>query len=231
MNLELQEHQTDLEDLPQDDFYDGPEDYRALSSAAVASLVLGVLSILALLDWWLAVVPLFGAVMAVYALRQIGRHPEEFTGTGVARAGLVLSVLLLAVGWSRLGYIYATEVPDGFQRIGYDILQPDEDVRDQKIPPSAIELDGHKVFIKGYVYPDGQQQGITRFLLVRDQGDCCFGGNPKITDRIEVRLAAGQSMNFSPRLHKVAGVLRIKPTTTLAGLGGVYYHLEEAELR
>ena len=127
--------------------------YRALNSAAVLSLVLGVLSALAMLDWWLAVLPAAGSLLGIHARRKIARHPEEFTGKGLATAGLLLSVVFFIAGWSRLGYVHATEVPDGHLRISYEELQPDEKVLGQQIPPSAMELNGKRVFIKGYVFP------------------------------------------------------------------------------
>ena len=94
-------------------------------------------------------------------------------------------------GW--LTYDYLTEVPDGYERISYADLQPDPAQAGQVVPPSALELEGKKIFIKGYIYPGREKDGIRQFLLVRDQGDCCFGGNPKITDRIQVTLVEPQA--------------------------------------
>ena len=65
-----------------------------------------------------------------------------------------------------------------------------------------------------------QQQGLVQFLLVRDQGDCCFGGNPKITDRVLVQLADPAGTEFSPRLTKVAGRFRVQPAGTADLTGG-----------
>ena len=101
-------------------------------------------------------------------------------------AGIVLAVIFWGVGAGRQFYIYATEVPEGYERISYADLQPQPDEPPDRVPPDAKALDGKKVFIKGYVYPGQRQYGITQFLLVRDQGSCCFGGNPKVTDRILV---------------------------------------------
>ena len=70
-----------------------------------------------------------------------------------------------------------------------------------------------------------------QFLLVRDQGDCCFGGNPKITDRVLVQLAEPTGIDFTPRLTKVAGRFRVQPTGTADLTGGVLYHLDNACVR
>jgi hypothetical protein len=123
-------------------------------------------------------------------------------------------------------------VPEGFERIDYSVLQPLPDDPPNKVPPDALGLDGKKVFIKGYVYPGQRQYGITQFLLVRDQGSCCFGGNPKVTDRILVRLSDSQALTFSSKLFKLAGTFHVtKPSDAPDAKGTVFYNLDEAELR
>src|SRR5690242_20614145 len=73
-----------------DDQCNPADAYRALSTAAVASLVLGVLSILTLLDWWLGLIPFAGVILGIVALRKIRKQPEEYTGRGVAVVGIIL---------------------------------------------------------------------------------------------------------------------------------------------
>ena len=209
------------------------DDYRALSVAAVMSLALGFLSALALLTLYLAAIPILGILFGFYAILQIRKHPSELTGRGVAIAGVILSSTLLVAGASVASYVYATEVPSGYERIFYSQLQPEEGKIGQKIPPLAEELDGKKVFIKGYVFPGKQRQGIKTFLLVRDKGDCCFGGNPKLTDRIQVTLSDPERLQFDPYLHKVAGTFRLvkNPGQAVDAGGEVYYHLDNGQLR
>ena len=84
-----------------------------------------------------------------------------------------------------------------------------------------------KVFVKGYVYPDERRTKIKQFVLVPDMGSCCFGGQPKLTDMIQVTLRDPQRINFSYRRRKLGGVLRVdtqfKP---VSGVNGVYYQLD-----
>ena len=200
--------------------------YKALSSAAVASLIVGILSLLAFLYIWFAALPVVGLLLGIAALKKIRANPDELTGTFVAKTGLALCVAFGISGPAYLGYIYATEVPDWAQRISYSELQPDPDVPGQVIPRAAVALNGKKVFIKGFIYPGKQQYGIKQFVLCRDQGDCCFGGNPKITDRIQVTLADPLTVSYSQRMFKVAGTFRIEHTQTAEGLGAIYYHLD-----
>lgn len=200
------------------------EQYRALSSAAVASVVVGLLSVLSAVSWILGLIPAFGILLGLHALWRIRRFPEELTGRGVALGGITLSLLFWAIGWGWQGYVYATEVPDGYMRLSYATLQPS--APGELFPASARELDGQQVFIKGYVYPGSQRTGIQQFILCRDNGDCCFGGEPKLTDMIQVTLKAPLRLNYATRAFRVAGTFRVEPAQAMHGLGGVVYHLE-----
>ena len=209
----------------------GLEDYRALSSAAMASLLIGLLSGVAFLSPWLAVLPLLGIVAGICALIQIRRRSDELTGSGLAWIGIVLALFSFVGGLTMAAYIYATEVPEGYTRISYVDLQPLEGATNQVIPPLAQELDGKKIFIKGYVYPGSKSNGIKEFLLVRDKGDCCFGGKPKLTDCIQVKLKGNLLLTRNLRVNKVAGVFHVRPAEGAVDSGGaVIYHLDADHL-
>jgi len=205
--------------------------YRAISKAAVVSLVFGVLSFSVLLSAALLVLPVVGIVFGFIALSSIRRYPQELTGRPATIVGTVLSSLLLIGGIVLHSYIYATEVPPGHVRISFQDLQPTDD---SPLPVSlkALELNGKKVFVKGYVYPDGQQYNIKDFILVKDMGTCCFGGQPPLTHMIEVSLQGSNRVEYAMRKRKLAGTLkvntRLKP---VAGLGGVYFRLDADYVR
>jgi len=211
---------------------DNYEHYRALSTAAVASLIVGLLSSAAVLDWTLLAIPSIGIALSTFAWLKVKRHRDELSGESLARWGLILSVFFLVSGFSWQSYTYLTEVPTGYERISYAELQPDPAQAEQLVPPAAVDLEGKKIFIKGFVYPGREKNGIRQFLLVRDQGDCCFGGNPKITDRIQVTLDEPLRLTYQSRIHKVGGVFHVEPIKTATGgaKGGVLYHLKADHL-
>jgi len=92
--------------------------------------------------------------------------------------------------------------------------------------PAALEMDGKKVFIKGYIYPGQQRFGLTQFVLVPDLGTCCFGGETKQTHKIKVILQDDLTIDYSMTKRRLAGVLRVDPyPPPLAGQPGVYYQL------
>jgi hypothetical protein len=213
-----------------------PEDggYRAVAGTAIAAVVAAVLSPLGFLDWSLLAVPLAAIALGVVACRTIRARPDVFVGLRLALAAIAMSVVSLAGGIVWLSLAYAAELPPGHERIHYGLLQPMAGDPPGTIPETAREIDGHDVLLKGYMYPGKQQHEIVQFLLVRDQGDCCFGGNPKITDRVLVQLrdpARPRGIDFSARQVKVAGRFVIRPTGSAGLDGGVLYHLEDARVR
>jgi len=213
---------------------DGEGRYRAVAGTAIAAAIVAALSPLAFFDWWLVVVPVIGIVLAILGLRAIRQRPDEFVGTPLAWGALLVSAACLGGGLVSLSVTYARELPEGFVRLDYGMLQPLPGDPPDAIPDTARAMDGKDVLLKGYMYPGKQQRDIVQFLLVRDQGDCCFGGNPKITDRVLVQLndpSRPKGIHFSQRLTKIAGRFRIHPTGTAVLDGGVLYHLENAVAR
>ena len=213
---------------------DAEGSYRAVAGTAIAAAVTAALSPLAFFDWSLAVVPVVGIVLGAMAYRTIAQRPDVFIGRPLAIGAIVLSAVSLVAGLITLSRAYAAELPDGYERLNYGLLQPLPGDPSDAVPDTARTMDGRNVLLKGYIYPGKQQTGITQFLLVRDQGDCCFGGNPKITDRVLVQLkdpSHPKGIDFSSRLTKIAGRFVIRPMGAPGMDGGVLYHLEDAFAR
>jgi hypothetical protein len=208
-----------------------PDLYRAISGTAIAAAAVALLSPLVVVGWSFAAVPVVGLVLAVAALGDIARRPAAVTGRGLALVALAGSGISLVGGLAYLGAVYTAELPEGFARLNYTMLQPLPGDPATAVPDSALEMNGREVLLKGYMYPGSRQRGIAEFLLCRDQGDCCFGGTPKITDRVLVRLADPKGIDFTQRLVKIAGRFRIEPAGTADLGGGVLYHLDQAVIR
>jgi hypothetical protein len=81
----------------------GSGDYAAISPAAIAALVIGLLGILAFLTEWLLALPVIAIICGIIALRAIHRSNGTQTGTPLAWAGLVFGLGVLGVvGGGRL---------------------------------------------------------------------------------------------------------------------------------
>ena len=219
--------QTDpYAEVPAEDYHP----YRAISKLAVCSVPLAFLSLLSFIAPFALLFALLGVITGGIGLRQIRRYPLELTGTSMAAMGLLVSAVTFVSAFSYHTIVYLTEVPDGYQRIAFNDLKADG--KSDVPPPEALALDGKRVFVKGYVYPDGQQFDIKQFVLVGDLGTCCFGGQPKLTHMVQVTLADPLRTEYSYQQRKLGGILRVdtrpKP---VSGLQGVYYQLEADYLR
>jgi hypothetical protein len=204
--------------------------YRALSITAVCSAMLGLLSVLAWAAPVLISVPVLSVVLGAVALRSIAKYPDEISGKGTAWFGIVLSLLLGVGGAAWHSYVYFTEVPEGFARVPFRMLQS----ASQNGPPpaEALELNNKQIFVKGYMHPDAGMAPVRQFVLVPDMGTCCFGGQPELTDMIQVTLPEGETVSYSTRRLRLAGVLEVDPQLTpVKGYIGVYYKLDASYVK
>ena len=203
--------------------------YRALSFGAVLTLGIAVLSIptifLAHRNPFLLLLPLIGVIVGAWTMLRLRGRQDEYTGFGYARSGLAISVLSFGIGTFTAVYIYATEVPEGYERISFSDLQPLPTRQDVPYSPHAEELSDKKVFVKGYVYPDGQMDDIKQFVLVPDMGTCCFGGQPKLTDMIQVTLQDPLRTKYSYTRRSFGGTFRLAASSA-DKVGTVIYHLD-----
>jgi hypothetical protein len=80
------------------------DEYRSVSPLAVAALLTGLASAVALAHPLLSVVPLAAIVLAAVALRAIAAAARQVAGRGLAVAGLCLATLFL--GWGLGGHFH-----------------------------------------------------------------------------------------------------------------------------
>jgi hypothetical protein len=204
--------------------------YRSVSKAAIFSVCLAVLGLGGLIFPGLLALEVVALVLGILAIRGIKRYPDELIGLTPAIIGTVLGAVVFSGGIAWHVYEYASELPEGYtseNRVDFADLQPEKTRPDLPVSPKSLELDGQKIFVKGYIHPEYSRGPVKKFVIVPDMGTCCFGGQPKLTDMIEVTLRDPLRVRYSQRMRKLAGVLKVdtrpKPVT---GLGGVYYQLD-----
>ena len=194
---------TDLQMSASTDEVDFP--YRALSRSAITSVVLFVGALIGLIPPFEAVLALavLGVIFALISVKSIRKYPNEFSGLALAKFAMTANLLLLVGGAGMHTYVYLTEVPPGHVRTKFSQLKftadPDQPTRD------AFELDGKDVFIKGYIHPSSGGGMLRQFILVGDLGTCCFGGQPRSSEMLEVTLADGQTIKGGMTRRKLAG--------------------------
>ena len=108
----------------------------------------------------------------------------------------------------------AANTPPGRFALTFDDLKFDmekTEAFDRKMLSSKINgYHGGKVKIRGYIRPNFKQSGITKFIFVRDNKECCFGPQAAIFDNILVRLERGSSTNYTVRPVTIEGDFVLK---------------------
>ncbi len=211
--------------------YDQPEvtnefNYRPVPPLVPVSAAFLFLSPLAFVWDTMTLIPLLGGLLALVAMRQIRRARGDYSGGKLAA---VCAILLFTTSVSAAAfhaYNFAAELPEGYQRVSFpnDISDKGFITEDgeTKVHPDVEQLTGKPIFLKGFMYPTKQTEGLTSFLLCKDGEQCCFGGQPKQSDMIYVKMAEGQTVDYRKGLVAVAGEFQAQPTLDETGLNPVY---------
>jgi len=95
------------------------------------------------------------------------------------------------------------------------------------MPDWMTSLNGQQVRVRGFIYPSFFGDGIEKFVLLRDDKECCYGPGAKIYDNMDVRLKPGVTTTFTIRPIDVVGRFRIKALAAGGSMIGLYY-IEDA---
>jgi hypothetical protein len=99
------------------------------------------------------------------------------------------------------------------------------------LPKRVTTLAGERIRIRGYILPSFQQTGLTQFVLVRDNQECCFGPGAALHDCIVVRMVPGKTTSFSIRPVAVAGTFRIDELKAPDGTHLAIYAMDGEEVK
>lgn len=209
--------------------------YRSVSKAAIASLTFAIFGAMtAFLGQPFVLIPALGFGFGLLALASFRRFPDELTGKGFAKVGLAFSLLILVTSVAYHSYIYATEVPPDHMRIAFSDLRPNPKTPNIPFSEKSMELDGKKVFLKGYVRPGVKRRKLKEFILVGDFGSCCFGGDPKITDVVAVSIIGDDTVDYGYSLRRISGTFRLNKQTRRTkekDVPQVFYEIHTNEVR
>ncbi len=201
-------------------------EYKPVPMLAYISLVLGVLSAISLISILGVGISFWGLIFGAVALWRIRSSRGELGGKKIATIGLALAAIFFVSGGGYHSFLMATEVPDGFERINFtrDISKKGLVVEDgeTKPAPDVLALDGKMIFIKGYMYQQRQLEDLESFVLVKDNGVCCFGAQPALTDMIEVEMKDGLTVDDCRMLVSVGGIFRIDENFGTSDLDAIY---------
>lgn len=212
-------------DLRVDDEFD----YKPIPVLSPVTFVLGLTSLVVFVTAFGIIIGSLGVILGLICFLSSVRNRSEIGGFRMTIVGLLLSVATSTYGSAKLAYDYSTEVPEGYQRVSFsnDIAEKGfipKYIAGQTINdyhPDVKALNGENIFLKGYMYPTRQTEEITEFILAKDNGDCCFGGEPKTTDMILIKLDKPLAVDFTDKQVSVAGEFLTNPNHS-EGLTQVY---------
>ncbi len=93
------------------------------------------------------------------------------------------------------------------------------------LTPRVKQLDGNRIRVRGYIFPPPRQTGLTRFVLVRDNQQCCFGPGAALYDSMIVDMAPDNSIDYTLTPIVVEGTFTLRPVRFPDGKYIAIYHL------
>ena len=117
-----------------------------------------------------------------------------------------------------------------FDDIKFDMEKGAPFTRDL-LPKRVTDLERERIRIRGYILPSFQQTGLSQFVLVRDNMECCFGPGAALYDCVVVRMQPGKTADFSIRPVAVAGTFRLEELRGPDGRHLAIYALDGEDVR
>ncbi len=187
-------------------------DYVPVSPWGPIALAFGVMALSGFVGMFGLYVALTGTVLGIVAVSQIRAAQGTVKGGMFAWSGLVLSFLSLTLGSTKMAYAYSTECPEGFIRVNFP-----NDISDKQflytprrqLHPDVVPLVGQRIFLKGFMWLTQKSEGLTEFILLKDNGECCFGGKAQPYDMMMIKLPEGETTKGYIGMVSVAGVLSV----------------------
>ena len=191
-------------------------DYTPVSPWGVVAGVLGLTSLTAFLGVFGIGIACIALVVSLAAFVRIRGSQGTVRGYAGAIAGLLLSLVCIPGGIYGEVHAYNTEVPEGYQRVSFpeeiSARQFQYPAGQRRLHPEVGKLIETKIFLKGFMYFNQQGTDLASFVLLKDNGDCCFGGKAQPYDMIQIDMTNGQTVDGHTGLVSVSGILRANVT-------------------
>ncbi|MEZ6096975.1 MAG: DUF3299 domain-containing protein [Pirellulaceae bacterium] len=91
-----------------------------------------------------------------------------------------------------------------FDDIKFD-MEPGEEFEKSMLTDEIIDYNKRTIRIRGFIRPSFKQEGLTKFVFVRDNQECCFGPGAALYDCILVELKQGIETEYTLRPITIKG--------------------------
>lgn len=112
-----------------------------------------------------------------------------------------------------------------FDKVKFEMEKGTPFDRKKMLTPEIENLVGKKIRIRGWILPGGQATGLTDFVLVRDNQECCFGPMAALYDCMIVKMEEGKATDFTTRPITIDGVFDVREEKFPDGTWMAIYHL------
>lgn len=120
-------------------------------------------------------------------------------------------------------------VETSFDDIKFE-MEIDAPFKRSLLTPKIEGLFGQRIKIRGYMYPTLKRRGLTGFVLVRDNQECCFGPGAALFDCIRVQVHPDKTAEYSIRPIAVEGVLKFEEFADMDGTTRAIYLLDQGKI-
>ncbi len=110
-------------------------------------------------------------------------------------------------------------------------MEKGEPFRPSMLTKEINQIHKKKVSLSGYIRPSARQKGITKFVFVRDNKECCFGPGAALYDCVLVRLAEGQEAEYTVRPITIEGDFYMKEFKGPNGTVWAIYRMKNGHVR
>ena len=90
-------------------------EYRTVSKSAVVCIVFAIMGLLSFLFSVFIILPFLSLCFGVAALVHFRRFPDQLSGSTMTKIAMAVSAIVFFSAVSMHAYVYATEVPEGYQ--------------------------------------------------------------------------------------------------------------------
>ncbi|MCH2202363.1 MAG: DUF3299 domain-containing protein [Fuerstiella sp.] len=205
--------------------------YTPISPWGSVATVLGICGLTAFLGLFGIFIAGAAVIVSIAAILRIRGAHGMVRGMLMAALGLVLSLASVSGGIASQIYHYNHEVPEGYKRVNFPEEISARQFRyfengQRRLHPEVAKLVGQKVFLKGFIWLTQSQKDLEEFVFLKDNGECCFGGEPKPYDMMHVKMQDGKTVDGHNGLVSVAGILR----ANVAAASGEAVYTVEAQM-
>lgn len=99
------------------------------------------------------------------------------------------------------------------------------------LTPEINSYNNSTVRLRGFIRPSFSQKGLTKFIFVRDNKECCFGPGAAIYDCVLVKLSKGKKTDFTVRPVTIEGKFSLKEYKGPDGKIWSIYRMSNTEVK